>query len=139
MATCWNYEQNGVFKLINKILLFQYSDGIFSGHTRAVTLTLAHITEIITFFLTRYKLSQNPPFRGVINAWILKQLKFVNEPLVSCWNHEQNRVFKLINEILLFRYSEGNFLAHTRAVTLTLPHITEIITLFLTHMKLSQN
>ena len=38
-------------------------------------------------------------------------------------------MFKLINEILLFRYSEGNFLAHTRAVTLTLPHITEIITL----------
>ena len=59
LATWKIHEQNCVFKLINKILLFQYSEGIFSAHKRAVTLTLAHNVQLITLFLTHYNLSHN--------------------------------------------------------------------------------
>ena len=62
LATWKNHEQNRVFKLINKILLFQYSEGIFSAHERPVTFTLAHNTQLITLFLTRCKMYRNFPF-----------------------------------------------------------------------------
>ena len=62
LATWKNQEQNRVFKLINKILLSQYSEGIFSAHERPVTFTLAHNTQLITLFLTRYKVSRNTYF-----------------------------------------------------------------------------
>ena len=62
LATWKNHKQNRVFKLINKILLFQYSEGIFSVHERPVTFTLAHNTQLITLFLTRYKMSRNSSF-----------------------------------------------------------------------------
>ena len=39
LATWKNHKPNGVFVLINKILLFQYSEGIFSAHKGAVTCT----------------------------------------------------------------------------------------------------
>ena len=61
LATWKNHEQKRVFKLINKILLFQYSEGIFSAHERAVTFTLTHNTQLIMLFLTHYNLSQNCP------------------------------------------------------------------------------
>ena len=61
LVTWKSQEQNRVFKLINKILLFQYSEGIFSAHKRTVTLTLVHNTQLIMVFLTRYNLSQNCP------------------------------------------------------------------------------
>ena len=67
------------------------------------------------------------------------QWKLVNEVLVTWKNHEQNRVFKLINKILLFQYSEEIFLAHDRAVTLTLTHNINLISLFVTSRKLSLN
>ena len=69
LATWKIHEQNCVFKLINKILLFQYSEGIFSAHKRAVTLTLAHNTQLITLVLTHYNLSQNCPF-----SWRCKRM-----------------------------------------------------------------
>ena len=62
LATWKNHKQIRVFKLINKILLFQYSEGIFSVHERPVTFTLAHNTQLITLFLTRYKMSRNSSF-----------------------------------------------------------------------------
>ena len=62
LATWKNHEQNRVFKLINKTLLFQYSEGIFSVHERPVTFTLAHNTQLIPLFLTRYKMSRNTYF-----------------------------------------------------------------------------
>ena len=62
LATWKIHEQNCVFKLINKILLFQYSEGIFSAHERPVTFTLTHNTQLITLFLTRYKMYRNFPF-----------------------------------------------------------------------------
>ena len=62
LATWKNHEQNRVFKLINKILLFQYSEGIFLDHDRPVTFTLAHNTQLIALFLTRYKMSRNTYF-----------------------------------------------------------------------------
>ena len=48
----------------------------------------------------------------------------VNELLVTGKNYKQNRVFKLINKLLLFPNSEGIFLAHKRPHTLTLAHNT---------------
>ena len=62
LATWKNHAQNRVFKLINKILLFQYSEGIFSVYERPVTFTLAHNTQLITLFLTRYEMSRNSSF-----------------------------------------------------------------------------
>ena len=68
LATWKNHEQNRVFKLINKILLFQYSEGIFSAHKRAVTLTLAHNTQLIMLFLAHYTRPGIPPVLGDISA-----------------------------------------------------------------------
>ena len=51
--------QNRVLKLINKTLLFQYSEDIFSANTRALTLTLVHNTQLITLFLSSYNISRN--------------------------------------------------------------------------------
>ena len=65
--------------------------------------------------------------------------KFVNEFLVTWNNHELNQVFKLINKILLFQYSEGIFLVHKRAATLTLPHDIQLNTFFSTPYNLSQD
>ena len=58
-VTWKNHELNRVLKLINKFLLFQYSDGIFSAHKRAVFLILAYNTQLITLFSTHYKLFWN--------------------------------------------------------------------------------
>ena len=69
----------------------------------------------------------------------MKQWKLVNEVLVTWKNHEQNRVFKLINKILWFQYSEEIFSANDRAVTLTLTHNIHLISLFVTSRKLSLN
>ena len=54
--------KNRVFKLIDKILLFQYSEGIFSANTRALTLTLVHNTQLIKLFLSSHKMSRNSSF-----------------------------------------------------------------------------
>ena len=62
----------------------------------------------------------------------MKQWKLVNEVLVTWKNHEQNRVFQLINKILLFQYSEEIFSAYDRVVTLTLTHNIHLISLFVT-------
>ena len=62
LATWKNHEQTRVFKLINKILLSRYSEGIFSAHERPVTFTLTHNSQLITLFLTRYEMSRNSSF-----------------------------------------------------------------------------
>ena len=54
--------KNRVFKLIDKILLFQYSERIFSAKKRAVTLTPVHNTQLIKLFLSSYKMSRNSSF-----------------------------------------------------------------------------
>ena len=54
--------KNRVFKLIDKILLFQYSEGIFSAKKRALTLILVHNTQLIMLFLSSYKMSRNSSF-----------------------------------------------------------------------------
>ena len=54
--------KNRVFKLIDKILLFQYSEGIFSAKKRALTLILVHNTQLIMLFLSSYKMSRNSTF-----------------------------------------------------------------------------
>ena len=54
--------QNQVFKLINKLLLFQYSERIFSAKKRALTLTLVRNTKLIMLFLSSYNMSRNSSF-----------------------------------------------------------------------------
>ena len=51
------FWKNGSFLLINKLLLFQYSEGIFSVSRRAMTLQVAQNDRVLTLFLTRIKLT----------------------------------------------------------------------------------
>ena len=62
LATWKEPLQNRVLKLINKLLLFQYSEGIFSAKKRALTLILVHNTQLIMLILSRYKMSRNSSF-----------------------------------------------------------------------------
>ena len=52
-----NFWKNGSFLLINKFLLFQYSEGIYSVSARAVALRLAHNSHVLFLYITRAKLS----------------------------------------------------------------------------------
>ena len=47
--------------LINKIILFQYSEEISLAHRGTGTLTLGHNRQLNLIYLTSYKLSQNSP------------------------------------------------------------------------------
>ena len=62
LATWKEPLQNRVLKLINQLLLFQYSEGIFSAKKRAVTLTLVHNTQLIKLFLSSHRMSRNSSF-----------------------------------------------------------------------------
>ena len=53
----WNFKKNGSFLLINKFLLFQYSEGIYSVFARAVALRVAQNSHVLFLYLTRAKLS----------------------------------------------------------------------------------
>ena len=67
------FWKNGSFLLINKFLLFQYSEGIYSVSARAVALRVAQNSHVLFLYLTRAKLLVKS--QGTIgkNAWILKQ------------------------------------------------------------------
>ena len=51
------FKKNGSFLLINKILLFQYSEGISSVSTRALALKVAQNDHVLQLFITRIKLA----------------------------------------------------------------------------------
>ena len=51
------FWKNGLFLLINKFLLFQYSEGIYSVSARAVALRVAQNSHVLFLYLTRAKLS----------------------------------------------------------------------------------
>ena len=51
------FWKNGSFLLINKFLLFQYSEGIYSVSARAVALRVAQNSHVLFLYLTRAKLS----------------------------------------------------------------------------------
>ena len=53
----FDFWKNDSFLLINKFLLFQYSEGIFSVSRRAMTLKVAQNDHVLTHFLTRIKLT----------------------------------------------------------------------------------
>ena len=53
----FDFWKNDSFLLINKFLLFQYSEGIFSVSRRAMTLKVAQNDHVLTLFLTRTKLT----------------------------------------------------------------------------------
>ena len=52
-----DFSKNGSFLLINKILLFQYSEGICSVSTRALALKFAQNDHVLQLFITRIKLA----------------------------------------------------------------------------------
>ena len=62
LATLQNLQQNRVLKLINKLLLFQYSKGVFSAKKRALTLTFVHNTQLVKLILSSYNMSRNSSF-----------------------------------------------------------------------------
>ena len=51
------FKKNGSFLLINKFLLFQYSEGIYSVSAKAVALRVAQNSQVLFPSLTRAKLS----------------------------------------------------------------------------------
>ena len=51
------FWKNGSFLLINKFLLFQNSEGIYSVSARAVALRMAQNSHVLFLYLTRAKLS----------------------------------------------------------------------------------
>ena len=53
----FDFKKNGSFLLINKILLFQYSEGIYSVSTRALALKVAQNDHVLQLFITRIKLA----------------------------------------------------------------------------------
>ena len=52
-----DFSKNGSFLLINKILLFQYSEEIYSVSTRALALKVAQNDHALQLFITRIKLA----------------------------------------------------------------------------------
>ena len=52
-----DFSKNGSFLLINKILLFQYSEGIYSVSTRVLALKVAQNDHVLQLFITRIKLA----------------------------------------------------------------------------------
>ena len=52
-----DFSKNGSFLLINKILLFQYSEGIYSVSTGALALKFAQNDHVLQLFITRIKLA----------------------------------------------------------------------------------
>ena len=52
-----DFSKNGSFLLINKILLFQYSEGIYSVSTRALALKVAQNDHVLQLFITRIQLA----------------------------------------------------------------------------------
>lgn len=67
-------SQTELLKLINKILLFQYSREFFSAKKRGVALKFIQNTQLITFFLT---ISAYYPLFNVLT--ILLQIVFIAE------------------------------------------------------------
>ena len=53
----FDFWKNDSILLINKFLLFHYSEGIFSVSRRAMTLKVAQNDHVLTLFLTRIKLT----------------------------------------------------------------------------------
>ena len=120
MATWKNHELNRVFKLINKILLFQYSKGIF----------LAPWKDCNFETCTQARANRAPSKKLKIENWLMSLL-------VTWKNLEKNWVFKFINKILLFQYSVGIFSVRKRITTLKRTHKSHLLNFFLTLYKLS--
>ena len=82
--------------------------------------------QIIKLFLTNLIFSLNPSFSLKFKCMIIKTIG------IGKWafGYLEERVFKLINQIILFRYSEGIFSGHIRAHTFILTHNTANCTLF---------
>ena len=62
-----DFFKNSPFLLMNKILLFQYSEKICFVSTRDVALKIAQNDHALSVFLTRVKLAFNPKGRLEIN------------------------------------------------------------------------
>ena len=76
LATWKEPLQNRVLKLINQLLLFQYSEGIFSAKKRTVTLTLVHNTQLIKLFLSSYYMTRNSSFSQRYKGMNIETIEF---------------------------------------------------------------
>ena len=56
-----DFSKNGSFLLINKILLFQYSEGIYSVSTRALALKVAQNDHALTALYNAHRISGQIP------------------------------------------------------------------------------
>ena len=110
LATWKNPQQKRIFKLINKLLLFQYSEDIFSAHERALTLTLAHKTQLIQLFLTSCKKSRNSSFPQRYGRMILKQQKIINELFGNFVEPLAKPSFKTHQQTSILSIFRGDFL-----------------------------
>ena len=117
LVTRKNNELNQVFKLINKILLLQYSERIFSANKRAATSTLLHNAHLITLFLKRITLSQNFSFSQRYKAMNIETIETRYWAFGNLMNYEQNKVLKLINNYIVSIFRE-DFLGQRKSCNL---------------------
>ena len=133
-------KQNRVFKLINKLLLFQYSERIFSAKKRAVTLTLVHNTQLIMPFLSSYNMTRNSSFSQRYKGMNIETIEF---GLWAFWQFERTssktEFSNSLTNFYCFHIQRGFFSAKKRALTLTLVHNTQLIMLFLSSYNMSRN
>ena len=57
----WIFQKKRLFLLINKILLFHYSEGICSVSTRALALKVAQNDHVLQLFTNAHKISGQIP------------------------------------------------------------------------------
>ena len=65
-----NFRKIGSFLLINKFLLFQYSEGIYRVSTWALVFKVTQNDDVLTLFLTRIKLAvKSQGTLGNVSTW----------------------------------------------------------------------
>ena len=132
-----DFLKNGSFLLINKILLFQYSEGIYSVSTGALALKFAQNDYVLQLFITRIKLAVESEGTLGNERVNIETIENVNELKRVLLDFLKNGSFLLINKILLFQYSEGIYSVSTRAVALKFAQNDHVLQLFITRIKLA--
>ena len=122
-ASSNKWEASLVFFLTNQILLFQNSERIFSDHTRAATLTLAHKTANQALFNTLLNV-QEILFLAEI---LVQEYLNIRISFMSLWEPQATPSF--LTEFYCFSIQRGIFQS-TKDLTLTLTHKTELISFF---------
>ena len=127
-------SKNGSFLLINKFVLFQYSEGICSVYTRAMALEVARNDHVPTLFLTSVIFSVKSQGARENKRMNIEQ-RMVNALNRVLLDLSKNGSFLLINKFVLFQHSEGICSVYTRAMVLKVAQNDHVPTLFLTRIK----